>query len=144
MKCNTCRRVVISTIVATAVAFVVQLEPSQAQISATDRDDVLRSSEHIVYTETNDVTNAILAFRRDDTGRLTLLSGAPFPTGGKGVVDRSFKLGPLDTDQNVLIDHDRRLLFAVDSGSNSIAVSAFGHMMVRWSPYEVLHSRRAA
>jgi len=34
------------------------------------------------------------------------LSGAPFPTGGKGVVDPSFKLGPLDTDQNVLIDHD--------------------------------------
>jgi 6-phosphogluconolactonase (cycloisomerase 2 family) len=122
MKCYTCRRVVIRTVLATAVAFVVQLEPSQAQISATDRDDVLRSSEHVVYTETNDVTNAILAFRRDDTGRLTLLSGAPFPTGGKGVVDPSFKLGPLDTDQNVLIDHDRRLLFAVNSGSNSIAV----------------------
>jgi 6-phosphogluconolactonase (cycloisomerase 2 family) len=122
MKCYTCRRVVIRTVLATAVAFVVQLKPSQAQISATDRDDVLRSSEHVVYTETNDVTNAILAFRRDDTGRLTLLSGAPFPTGGKGVVDPSFKLGPLDTDQNVLIDHDRRLLFAVNSGSNSIAV----------------------
>ena len=78
MKCYTCRRVVIRTVLATAVAFVVQLEPSQAQISATDRDDVLRSSEHVVYTETNDVTNAILAFRRDDTGLLTLLSGAPF------------------------------------------------------------------
>ena len=122
MKLYTWRRVVVRTAFATAVAFTVQLGPSQAQISATGLDDVLRPSEHVVYTETNDVTNAILAFRRDDEGRLTLLSGAPFPTGGKGVVDSSFKLGPLDTDQNVLIDYDRRLLFAVNSGSNSIAV----------------------
>src|SRR5262249_7037272 len=55
-------------------------------------------------------------------GRLTLLPGAPFSTGGKGVIDSSFKLGPFDTDQNVVIDHDRRLLFAVNSGSSSIAV----------------------
>jgi len=122
MKHYTCRRVVIRTAIITAVAFAVQLGPSHAQIRATDLDDVLRSSEHVVYTQTNDVANAILAFRRDDEGRLTLLPGAPFATGGKGVIDPSFELGPLDTDQNVLIDHDRRLLFAVNSGSNSIAV----------------------
>ena len=69
MKCYTCRRVVIRTVLATAVAFVVQLGPSHAQISVTDRDGVLRYSEHVVYTETNDVANAILAFRRDDEGR---------------------------------------------------------------------------
>jgi len=83
MKCYTCRRVVIRTVLATAVAFVVQLGPSHAQISVTDRDGVLRYSEHVVYTETNDVANAILAFRRDDEGRLTLLPGAPFPTGAR-------------------------------------------------------------
>ena len=114
--------VVIRTVLSTAAAFAVQLGPSHAQISVTDRDAALRFSEHVVYTETNDVANAILAFRRDAEGRLTLLPGAPFPTGGKGVIDPSFKLGPLDTDQNVLIDHDRRLLFAVNSGSNSISV----------------------
>jgi 6-phosphogluconolactonase (cycloisomerase 2 family) len=122
MKLYTCRRAVGRTVLYTAAAFAVQLGPSQAQISATDPDDVLRSSEHVVYTETNDLANAILAFRRDAEGRLTLLPGAPFPTGGEGVIDPSFKLGPLDTDQNVLVDHDRRLLFAVNSGSNSIAV----------------------
>jgi len=114
--------VLIRTVLSTAAAFAVQLGPSHAQISVTDRDAALRFSEHVVYTETNDVANAILAFRRDAEGRLTLLPGAPFPTGGKGVIDPSFKLGPLDTDQNVLIDHDRRLLFAVNSGSNSISV----------------------
>jgi 6-phosphogluconolactonase (cycloisomerase 2 family) len=122
MKHYTCRRVVIRTAIITAVAFAVQLRPSHAQIRPMDLDDVLRSSEHVVYTQTNDVANAIVAFRRDDEGRLTLLPGAPFATGGKGVIDPSFELGPLDTDQNVLIDHDRRLLFAVNSGSNSIAV----------------------
>lgn len=122
MKSYMWRCVVIRTVLSTAAAFAVQLGPSHAQISVTDRDDALRFSEHVVYTETNDVANAILAFRRDAEGRLKLLSGAPFPTGGKGVIDPSFKLGPLDTDQNVLIDRDRRLLFAVNSGSNSIAV----------------------
>jgi len=122
MKSCMWRCVVIRTVLSTAAAFAVQLGPSHAQISVTDRDAALRFSEHVVYTETNDVANAILAFRRDAEGRLTLLPGAPFPTGGKGVIDPSFKLGPLDTDQNVLIDHDRRLLFAVNSGSNSISV----------------------
>jgi len=122
MELYVCRRVVIRTFPTTAVALVVQVGRSHAQISSTDLDDVLRFSEHVVYTETNDVANAILAFRRDDEGRLTLLPGAPFPTDGKRVIDPSFKLGPFDTDQNVVIDHDRRLLFAVNPGSNSIAV----------------------
>ena len=79
MKCYTCRRVVIRTVLATAVAFVVQLEPSQAQTSTTDRDDVLRSSEHVVYTETNDVTNAILAFRPTHIPKHSFLP-YPYPT----------------------------------------------------------------
>src|SRR6516162_8747669 len=122
MELYVCRRVVIRTFLTTAVALAVQVGRSHAQISSADLDDVLRFSEHVVYTETNDVANAVLAFRRDDEGRLTLLPGAPFPTDGKGVIDPSFKLGPFDTDQNVVIDHDRRLLFAVNPGSNSIAV----------------------
>src|SRR6516165_3228180 len=122
MKIFACHRVIATAVLVTTVAFAAQLAPSLAQIGDAGSDDILRRSEHVVYTETNDIANAVLAFRRDDEGRLTLLPGAPFPTGGKGVVDSSFKLGPLDTDQNVLIDHDRRLLFAVNSGSNSIAV----------------------
>src|SRR5262245_19616454 len=122
MKLYVCRRVIAASVLATAMAFAVQLEPSHARTGDADSADILRRSEHVVYTETNDIANAILAFRRDDEGRLTLLPGAPFPTGGKGVIDPSFKLGPFDTDQNIVIDRDRRLLFAVNSGSNSIAV----------------------
>ena len=121
MKIFACHRVIATAVLVTTVAFAAQLAPSLAQIGDVGSDDILRRSEHVVYAETNDIANAVLAFRRDDQGRLTLLPGAPFSTGGKGVIDPSFKLGPFDTDQNVVIDHDRRLLFAVNSGSNSIA-----------------------
>ena len=121
MKIFACHRVIATAVLVTTVAFAAQLAPSLAQIGDVGSDDILRRSEHVVYTETNDIANAVLAFRRDDQGRLTLLPDAPFSTGGKGVIDPSFKLGPFDTDQNVVIDHDRRLLFAVNSGSNSIA-----------------------
>ena len=66
MELYVCRRVFIRTFLTTAVALAVQVGRSHAQISSTDLDDVLRFSEHVVYTETNDVANAILAFRRDD------------------------------------------------------------------------------
>ena len=122
MKISAYHRAIITSVLATTVAFAAQLRPLHAQIGDPDSDDILRRSQHVVYTETNDIANAVLAFRRDDEGRLRLLPGAPFPTGGKGVIDPSFKLGPFDTDQNIAIDHDRRLLFAVNSGSNSIAV----------------------
>ncbi|MBV8091820.1 MAG: beta-propeller fold lactonase family protein [Acetobacteraceae bacterium] len=85
-------------------------------------EDVLKPSGRIVYTETNDISNAILAFRRNDQGRLTELPGSPFPAGGKGIIDPSFAFGPADSDQNVVVDRNRRLLFAVNSGSNTIAV----------------------
>src|SRR5262249_31134584 len=122
MQLNAYRRLIVISAVVTTLALAVQRAPSYARIGDTDSDDILRGSEHVVYTETNDIANAVLAFRRDDEGRLTLLPGAPFLTGGKGVIDPSFKLGPFDTDQNIVIDRDRRLLFAVNSGSNSIAV----------------------
>jgi 6-phosphogluconolactonase (cycloisomerase 2 family) len=122
MKIYAYHRVIVTAVLAATLAFAGQLGPSHAGIDDAGSDDILRRSERVVYTETNDIANAVLAFRRDDKGRLTLFPGAPFSTGGKGVIDPSFKLGPFDTDQNVVIDHDRRLLFAVNSGSNSIAV----------------------
>jgi hypothetical protein len=48
------------------------------------------------------------------------------PAGGKGWFDPTFALPPrsgtIDTDQSVQISSDRTLLFAVNSGSNSVAV----------------------
>jgi len=122
MKMYAYHRLIVSSVLAATVALATPLGSSHAQTDDPGSDDILRRSEHVVYAETNDIANAVLAFHRDDEGRLTLLRGAPFLTGGKGVIDLSFKLGPFDTDQNVVIDHDRRLLFAVNSGSNSIAV----------------------
>jgi 6-phosphogluconolactonase (cycloisomerase 2 family) len=122
MKTSVYHRVIITSALATTLAFAAPLGSSYAGIDDPGSDDILRRSEHVVYTETNDIANGVLAFRRDEDGHLTLLPGSPFSTGGKGVIDPSFKLGPFDTDQNVVIDQDRRLLFAVNSGSNSVAV----------------------
>ncbi len=80
---------------------------------------------HILYTETNDPRpgmNAILAYRRGTDGSLTPLPGSPFTTGGVGVGDPTQGLGPLDSDQEVIASPDRRFLFAVNGGSNTIAV----------------------
>ena len=54
--------------------------------------------DNVVYVESNDPTagkNGILAYRRDGAGKLTPLAKSPFLTGGTGVFDASFKLGPL-------------------------------------------------
>ena len=85
----------------------------------------------VVYIESNigDLPghNSILAFRRDNAGHLTPLG--EFPTGGTGVhpIESTFfnlatTLGPLDSDQNLIIDDDGKHLFAVNSGSDTIAV----------------------
>ena len=77
-------------------------------------------STDIVYAESNSVAgNSILAFKNDGSGRLTFINSTP--AGGTGVFDPSFALGPFDSDQNLLVSHAPSLLFAVNSGSNSIA-----------------------
>jgi len=78
----------------------------------------------VVYVESNVATgrgNAILAFRRDAAGKLTMIPGSPFPAGGNGV-SPSFNLGPYDSDQEIAVDAEKTLLFAVNGGSDSIAV----------------------
>ncbi|MGB8839817.1 MAG: hypothetical protein WCC64_01990 [Aliidongia sp.] len=78
-----------------------------------------------IYIESNVQAaggNSILAFSRTGNGTITPLNGSPFATGGTGVQDTSFVFGPYDSDQNIVIDQDRQLLFAVNSGSDTIAV----------------------
>ncbi|MEO5742351.1 MAG: beta-propeller fold lactonase family protein [Vicinamibacterales bacterium] len=75
----------------------------------------------VVYVETNSPDgNAILAYHRSVKGRLSLLG--VFPTGGTGVFDLSLQLGPFDSDQDIITNPERTRLFAVNSGSNTIAV----------------------
>ena len=98
----------------------------------------IAGSASIVYVESNrNDSNSILSYSRDANGKLTPL--ASFPTGGKGVVDSSFALGPFDSDQELISDAGNRHVFAVNSGSNSIAVfnvDSRGNLSpVRGSPF---------
>ncbi len=94
----------------------------------TDADDHrgkdAARSDHVLYIETNNAAtwqNAVLAYRRDpDDGSLTL-SGV-FHTGGTGYKDVDQRIGPYDTDQEVIASPDKRFLFAVNSGSDNISV----------------------
>jgi hypothetical protein len=79
----------------------------------------------IVYLETNDFhdnANAILAYRQKVDGTLTPLPGSPFLTHGAGLANPKQVLGPDDTDDPVVISSDGRFLFAVNGGSNTVAV----------------------
>src|SRR5580704_15593295 len=75
----------------------------------------------LIWLESNSTAgNSILTFRNDGSGTPTFLGSTP--AGGIGVFDRTFALGPFDSDQNLLVNPEGTLLFAVNSGSNSIAV----------------------
>jgi 6-phosphogluconolactonase (cycloisomerase 2 family) len=80
---------------------------------------------NVVYVETNDITpgqNAVLGYARAADGSLTPLPGSPFPTGGTGVGNPTQGLGPDDSDQEMVATADHTRLFAVNAGSNTIAV----------------------
>jgi 6-phosphogluconolactonase (cycloisomerase 2 family) len=83
-------------------------------------------SHDVVYAESNSTAgNSILSFENDGSGALHYLGSTA--AGGIGVFDPSFALGPFDSDQNLFVGLDPALLFAVNSGSNSIAVFHIEH-----------------
>ena len=78
-----------------------------------------------VYVETNIKTaggNSIAGFARNAAGQLNPIPGSPFLTGGAGVQYAGTTVGPADSDQDIATNEDHTLLFAVNSGSDSIAV----------------------
>ncbi len=82
---------------------------------------------NVLYVNTNDPRkgrNAILAFRRHpDTGELTPLEGGHvFYTDGTGYENVNDRIGPDDHDQEVVASPDRKFLFTVNQGSDSISV----------------------
>ena len=91
----------------------------------------------IIWLETNSTAdNSILAFKNDGSGSPVFLGSTP--AGGIGVFDRTFVLGPFDSDQNLITNPEGTLLFAVNSGSNSIAVfhiTSEGLQAVDGSPF---------
>lgn len=95
-------------------------------------------SSDIIWLESNSTAgNSILAFRNKGSGSPTFLGSTP--TGGIGVFDGTFALGPFDSDQNLITNPEGTLLFAVNSGSNSISVfhitSEGGLQAVDGSPF---------
>jgi 6-phosphogluconolactonase (cycloisomerase 2 family) len=90
---------------------------------ADHRDDDERAgARNVVYVESNEPSgNAILAYSRDHDGRLTPLPGSPFKAGGLGITP-TFALGPFDSDQNLIVDRSHTFLFAVNGGSDTVAV----------------------
>lgn len=81
---------------------------------------------NVVYVPSNNPTpgqNAILAYRRDpDTGALQELRDSPFLTGGTGYYNADERLGPDDSDQEVVTNDEHTLLFVANQGSDSISV----------------------
>src|SRR5690242_18583294 len=91
----------------------------------------------IIWLESNSTEgNSILAFRNNGSSSPTFLGSTP--AGGIGVFDKTFALGPFDSDQNLTVSPDGTFLFAVNSGSNSIAVfriTSNGLEAVQGSPF---------
>jgi len=84
---------------------------------------LLQHATSFVYTETdnsNPGQNAVIAYRQNSDGQLTEIGS--FKTDGTGVANPQGLLGPDDSDKEVIASPDGRLLFAVNQGSNSIAV----------------------
>lgn len=98
--------------------------PARPDAPDAPDDDNAAPDRHFVYIESNDPAgNSILAFERPEDGSLSPLRDGRFDTGGIGISAGVMqRLGPLDSDQNLVLSGDRRLLFAVNSGSNSISV----------------------
>ena len=91
----------------------------------------------IIWLESNSTAgNSILTFRNNGTENPIFLGSTP--AGGIGVFDKTFALGPFDSDQNLIVNDEGTLLFAVNSGSNSIAVFRItpnGLQAVQGSPF---------
>lgn len=82
--------------------------------------------KNVLYVESNRLEpgqNSILAYTRAADGTLTPLAGSPFLTRGKGLNNpTAARLGPNDLDYPLLASRDKKRLYAVNSGSNTIAV----------------------
>jgi 6-phosphogluconolactonase (cycloisomerase 2 family) len=76
-----------------------------------------------VYVEGNDPAgNVIFAFARNNTdGSLAQIPGSPFSAGGLGITFATV-LGPFELDQAIILNSTDTLLFAVNGGSDTIAV----------------------
>jgi 6-phosphogluconolactonase (cycloisomerase 2 family) len=80
-------------------------------------------ADHVVFVQTDDPSgNAIVAYDRADDGTLT--PSGTYPTGGAGGVVNGSVVDHLASQGALTYDAANALLYAVNAGSNSIAVFA--------------------
>ncbi len=87
-------------------------------------DRLARLPRDVLYIQSNNPNvgqNSISAYRRARDGSLTPLRGSPYLTGGRGFFIRNSGPGPFDTDQEIILDRRRGIIYAVNSGSSSVA-----------------------
>jgi 6-phosphogluconolactonase (cycloisomerase 2 family) len=101
-----------------------QLRGTLESLEARDvpSTNFFQQSTSFVYTETENTTpgqNAVIAYSQNGAGQLTEIGS--FYTDGTGVANTGL-LGPQDTDKEVIASPDGRFLFAVNQGSNTVAV----------------------
>ena len=79
---------------------------------------------NLLYLINNDPTagnNAVLGYSRNADGSLIDLPGSPFFTGGTGYRNVNERIGPDDSDGELVVSPDHRFLFATNTGSNDIS-----------------------
>jgi 6-phosphogluconolactonase (cycloisomerase 2 family) len=109
-----------------SVAVVVAIVASRGHAGAKEAEAapaVDTSYDGTVYVETNDRrknAGGVLAYRYKN-GSFRPLSVREYPTGGRGSHDLS-NAGVLDAEQQIVTNADRTLLFAVNTGSDTVAV----------------------
>ncbi len=71
----------------------------------------------LVFSMTNEINNRVVVYRRDNVGMLETLNS--YETGGSGTGLN--QVDPLKSQGSVILSNSGRLLFVVNSGSNSIS-----------------------
>src|SRR6478609_6690808 len=83
-----------------------------------------------VYTQTNETQNKIINFRRSDDGRLSEVQR--IPTGGTGtngftpLTGEASSPDSLISSNSIVVSKDRKHLFAVNAGDNTVSCFAIG------------------
>ncbi|HYV22681.1 MAG TPA: 3-carboxymuconate cyclase, partial [Candidatus Bathyarchaeia archaeon] len=106
-----------SRVILTLVAFVALLLGPASVAAAAEGE------AGAVYTLTNTAANAVIVYDRSASGELTWSSASP--TGGIG--------GSLGSQGAVTLSENGRWLYAVDAGSNDIAVFRITSDGLVWS-----------
>lgn len=114
-------------VVRSATAMAALLLPAIVFAACNDSSTGTRHgiAKNVVYLLSNTGTsgqNSVLGYTRAADGSLTEMVGSPFLTGGTGVANPTQGLGPDDIDFALAVSGNHQRLFAVNPGSNTVAV----------------------